>query len=411
MTAPTFIEMDRFVRRHRCGWHPDLLLSVGMRQEDGAYYPSCTGCIQEGRNPMIEPRSGIVKERMASMLQHSLPTQLSPGRVPDPAALTPAQRQELKKFINDKLSDFELDTFLYVVGAFGLDFWRGEVYSVSYFSEKKQEYEAAIILSIQFFRSRAQAHSAYLGHQAGIVVKDKEGKLQERPGTMKWPGDELYGGWCTAYRKGNVEPTRWPVELARWKKDTKFWRETPENQIAKVAEKQCLEHVFSEAFHLANPAAMTMPMIVDAEAMEDSRPAAIQPTALIPPVERQAHAAAAQASEPTPANSPTSPRQGSVPCPVHSGAFLQKRTGANNSTFWSHRQGDEWCNESSEDVQAAWAAEISRLAGELGLDTREKRDAWVSAHVEAALRPEKSHSWHANHYHATIETMKGSLIK
>ncbi len=131
----------------------------------------------------------------------------------------------------------------------------GEVFLIKY--SKTQP--AATVVGKYAFTKKADAHPDFRGYQAGIIVLNTEGKIEEREGTFYLPrgkntreGDvfeTLLGGWARV-KRANREDTIAKValhECIRYKQDgqpTRAWVEQPATQISKTAVVRALRDAF-----------------------------------------------------------------------------------------------------------------------------------------------------------------------
>lgn len=149
------------------------------------------------------------------------------------------------------VTDQEIIFYVGMCKARGLNPFKRDCYLVKY----TENDPAAIIVSIDYFRSRARAQEDCRGWQAGIIVLSKEGEIVKRAGAFMMPGDGLLGGWFRGKPATWEEPYEWSVNVQPYVKktregtDTRFWRE--ENQafmICKVAESQGLRRLWPDEF-------------------------------------------------------------------------------------------------------------------------------------------------------------------
>jgi phage recombination protein Bet len=149
------------------------------------------------------------------------------------------------------VKDEEIMLYMGTCKARGLNPAKKDCYLIKYTADDP----AAMIVSIDYYRSRARAQADCEGWHCGVIVKDAAGGLAYRNGAFTFPGDTLLGGWFKARPSSWAEPYEWAVNLAPYlKKDryghvTNFWRE--ENQpymIAKVAESQGLRRLWPDEF-------------------------------------------------------------------------------------------------------------------------------------------------------------------
>lgn len=143
----------------------------------------------------------------------------------------------------------ELIFFMGLCKSRGLNPFKKDAYLIKYSSEP-----AAIVTSIDFFRSRARAQKDCRGWKAGIILQ-KNGALEYREGHLLLEGEKLVGGWFEAKPEGWEFPKKHTVNLKPYIKKTRegettrFWQE--DNQplmIAKVAEAQGLRMLWPDEF-------------------------------------------------------------------------------------------------------------------------------------------------------------------
>ena len=144
----------------------------------------------------------------------------------------------------------ELYLYMGVCRSRGLNPFIKDCYLIKYSSKDN----AAIIVSIDYYRKRAKAQPDCEGWETGIIVQ-QNGNLVYREGTILMDGETLVGGWFKATPKGWKVPMRKDVPVRRYIKKTRegkvtrFW--SPDNQpeqIAKVAESQGLRAAWPDEF-------------------------------------------------------------------------------------------------------------------------------------------------------------------
>ena len=158
------------------------------------------------------------------------------------------------------VTDQELIYFLQICKSKGLNPFKKDVYLVKFSQDP-----AAIIVSIDYLRSRARARPDCKGWNKGIIVREENGNIRYSKGLLL-EGETLLGGWFRATPENWLEPFELEVNLAGYLKKTsegkltRFWKE--ENQptmIAKVAEAQGLRTLWPDEFQQ---------LYVDAEASQ-----------------------------------------------------------------------------------------------------------------------------------------------
>jgi phage recombination protein Bet len=161
--------------------------------------------------------------------------------------------QSIKNYLvsgnREKVTDQELVYFMAICKSRGLNPFKKDAYLIKYGDDP-----AAIVTSIDYFRSRARAQKDCVGWKKGIIVKTKDGQVRDSAGLIQ-DGDVLLGGFFEATPAGWKEPFRLEVNLKGYIKKTKdgritkFWSEDNQpSQIAKVAESQGLRTLWPDEF-------------------------------------------------------------------------------------------------------------------------------------------------------------------
>lgn len=147
------------------------------------------------------------------------------------------------------VKDQEIMFFLGICKSRGLNPFKKDCYLMKYGAEP-----AAIITSIDYFRSRARAQADCKGYKNGVIVQNKDGVIRDSAGLVL-ENEKLVGAFFEAKPAGWEVPFRLEVNLSGYIKKTsegkitKFWQ--PENQptmIAKVAESQGLRRLWPDEF-------------------------------------------------------------------------------------------------------------------------------------------------------------------
>lgn len=148
-----------------------------------------------------------------------------------------------------KVTDQEVMMFIALCKYQKLNPFLREAYLIKYSDEP-----ATIVTGKETFTKRAAKNELCAGWQAGVIVIDKDGKTQQRNGTLVLPGENLVGGWARIIRKDWKEPLEITVSLneyIRCRRDgqpTRNWKEMPATMIRKVALVQALREAFPEDF-------------------------------------------------------------------------------------------------------------------------------------------------------------------
>ncbi|TES88927.1 MAG: phage recombination protein Bet [Desulfobacteraceae bacterium] len=158
-------------------------------------------------------------------------------------------KQYLVQGKKELITNQELVFFIAICKSRGLNPFKRDAYLVKYDNSP-----AAIITSIDYFRSRARAQKDCQGWKKGIIVMNKDGLVRDSFGLIL-PDDTLIGGWFEARPTGWVESWRLEVNLSGYikktkeGKTTKFWAEEKQpTMIAKVAEAQGLRTLWPDEF-------------------------------------------------------------------------------------------------------------------------------------------------------------------
>lgn len=145
----------------------------------------------------------------------------------------------------------EVAMFMNLCKFSGLNPWLKEAYLIKYSSNEP----ATLVTGKEAFQKRAEDNPHYDGFEAGIIVCNKEtGEVSYRIGTMKFPEEELIGGYAEVWRKDRSHSTRSEVsfdEYAGRKKDGSLnsqWSKKPATMIRKVALVQALREAFPKSF-------------------------------------------------------------------------------------------------------------------------------------------------------------------
>jgi len=177
-----------------------------------------------------------------------------------------AVRKYLVSGKSELITSQEIMYFLGVCKSRGLNPFKKDCYLIKYGNDP-----AAIITSIDYFRSRAKAQPDCRGWKKGIIVIDENGNIKDSLGLIL-EGETLIGGWFEAKPAGWDEVFRLEVNLkgyikkTRDGKTTKFWQEDNQpTMIAKVAEGQGLRTLWPDEFQGMYEEAEIQETIIDIE--------------------------------------------------------------------------------------------------------------------------------------------------
>lgn len=183
---------------------------------------------------------------------------------------------DVRRYLCSRASEREIIMFLKMAHSLNLNPWVREVYLVKYAADEP----ASIIIAIEAYLKSAEQHSQYDGHEAGIIIRNKVGKVKHVEGTFYDDGD-LVGGWAKVYRKDRAHPFYVSVnfkEIAKYTREgklTRFWSSQP----ATMARKTALARALREAFPTTLGAAVTDAEVTDAqwsEVEEETYPPALE---------------------------------------------------------------------------------------------------------------------------------------
>jgi len=156
-----------------------------------------------------------------------------------------------KKYLvngNATITDQEVFLFVHQCIDMGLNPFIREVYLIKYDGSKP----AQIVTGITAIRRLAMANPTYCGHQPGIIVENREGKIEKRKGTFLIAREKLLGGWCDSRKMtpDGIFVSEHQVSLDEFMKmkDGKpqaQWGVMPATMISKVAEAQGLRQTFN----------------------------------------------------------------------------------------------------------------------------------------------------------------------
>ena len=159
--------------------------------------------------------------------------------------------EDVKNYLCPNAASQEISLFLKTAQSMGLNPFAREIYLIKYGADQP----AAIVIAIDAFLKASESNPQYDGHEAGIIIKPKDGSPEFREGTFMVDGDgELAGGWAKVYRKDRDRPFYSAVNLkeyikyTREGKVTRFWREMPATKIRTVALKHSLKEAFPNLF-------------------------------------------------------------------------------------------------------------------------------------------------------------------
>ncbi len=144
---------------------------------------------------------------------------------------------------------------------------------------------ATMVIGKDALLKRARRNDKYKGHEAGVIVRDKEsGKLEQRTGAFVLPNEELIAGWARVYVSGDAVPNEVVASMREYGQQNAMWAGKPCTMIRKVALAQCLRESFpedlggmysSEEVGAEEPDAA--PVIIDPQPEPEAQPVPMEP--------------------------------------------------------------------------------------------------------------------------------------
>jgi len=158
--------------------------------------------------------------------------------------------QDVKMYVCPLATDQEAYVFLELCKARGLNPFTSEVYLIKY----KDSDPAQAVVGKETFTRKAEQNGAFAGFEAGIIVRNEAGEVEERSGTFYLQDEQLLGGWARVHRKDREYPFVSKVSIKEYeqrKRDgtlNKFWATKAATMIRKVALCQSLREAFPSEF-------------------------------------------------------------------------------------------------------------------------------------------------------------------
>lgn len=145
----------------------------------------------------------------------------------------------------NKVTNQEVGMFLKLCQGQKLNPFLREAYLVKYGDQPAQ-----IVVGKDAFTKRAEVNENYKGAEAGIIVVNLKGDLEERKGTFYIKSnnrEELVGGWAKVHFKDGKEEIYHTVSLEEYNTGKSLWASKPATMIRKVALVQALREAFPNA--------------------------------------------------------------------------------------------------------------------------------------------------------------------
>lgn len=151
-------------------------------------------------------------------------------------------KDQVKNYLCPRADDGEIYMFMQLCLHQRLNPFLREAYLVKYDDKSP----AQIVVAKEVFMRRAESCKGYQGFRAGIVLKGKDGKLEEREGSLYTQDDTLVGGWAEVIREDRKTPIKITVGLREYDKEQSTWKNKKGTMIRKVAIVQAFREAFPE---------------------------------------------------------------------------------------------------------------------------------------------------------------------
>lgn len=145
----------------------------------------------------------------------------------------------------NKITNQEVGMFLKLCEGQKLNPFLREAYLVKYGDQAAQ-----MVVGKDAFTKRAELNENYKGAEAGIIVINLKGDLEERKGTFYIKSknrEELVGGWAKVHFKDGKEEVYHTVSFDEYNTGKSLWAGKPATMIRKVALVQALREAFPNA--------------------------------------------------------------------------------------------------------------------------------------------------------------------
>lgn len=213
--------------------------------------------------------------------------------------------EDVRAYLCPAANDQECKLFIELCRYNGFNPFLREAYLVKY----DKNSAATMVVGKDAFTKRAEAHPAFDGFEAGLVVL-AGGQIEYREGSAAYGDEELLGGWARVYRKDRSRPFFEEVSLREYDKKQSKWKDSPCTMIRKVA----LVHALREAFPATFGGLYAPEEVgVDVEgAFREAPDDALTPEKLEESAQRR-RARLAVGAAPAPAPAPNAPAEGDDP--------------------------------------------------------------------------------------------------
>lgn len=133
--------------------------------------------------------------------------------------------------------------FLMKCKAKGLNPWEDDAFLIGFdMPDGSTKFDQ--IIAHQAFLKRAELSPEFDGFESGVTVEVEDGEYQDLQGDFHNPKHKLVGGWCRVHFKTRKTPMYKRLDLTKFFKNTKIWRENSEGMVVKCSECDCLRASF-----------------------------------------------------------------------------------------------------------------------------------------------------------------------
>ena len=151
--------------------------------------------------------------------------------------------QEIKQTLCPTATDQEAKMFLEICRYQGLNPFTRDAYLIKYNNSP-----ATIVVGKESFTKRAEQHPQFAGMIAGVIVKQEDGEITERKGSLSLDGETIVGGWATVHRNDLKIPVDITVKLEEFDTQRGPWVKMKGTMIRKVALVSALREAFPSTF-------------------------------------------------------------------------------------------------------------------------------------------------------------------
>ena len=154
---------------------------------------------------------------------------------------------------NGQATEQEIFKFMAQCQARGLNPLAGDAYMVSY-RDRSGNSNTSVITSKDYFVRTATQQPDFDGMEAGVVVVNRDGAMEYRPGSLVGGKTEkLVGGWAKVHSKNRSHPSEAVVSLDEYSTGRSMWKPAsqggkPATMIRKVALVQAIREAYPVLF-------------------------------------------------------------------------------------------------------------------------------------------------------------------